>query len=213
MRVLMLSYQPHFFMYINQGILSGNLMVLLFSFVLIIGCVSNNQKEDSTLGSVLKSINGEPVVPRSANRIIIPFFYNYTDEPSISERLTLKVREMISMDGRLAVVADNNDADIRLIGRIVHYRIQPIQYGNFGEPIRKRLRIVAAIRLLDLRKAREIFFEREIQSFKVYSDLIPPVESIVHVQDSVIDNLSRRISVKTISGWYTKLMTPVEKGN
>lgn len=188
------------------------ILILIFILGTLIGCVSDDNVKDSTISKVIDSINGEPVVPRDANRIIVPFFNNFTTEFSISEKLTLRVREFLVMDGRLAVVSDNKDADLRLIGKIVRYHNQPIQYGKFGEPIRKRLRIVAMVGLLDLRRDREIFCEREIQSFEIYSDLIPPITSEIQIRDKALDSLARRISITIIKGWYTDLMTPAEKG-
>ena len=116
------------------------------------------------------------------------------------------------MDGRLAVVFEIREADLRLAGMIVKYQIQPIKYGNFGEPIKKRLRVIASITLYDIKKNKEIFYEKGIQSFEEFSDIRPPIISEIHIQDRVLENLARRIAVKTINGWYTKLMTPIEKG-
>lgn len=186
--------------------------VLILFAVLSIFCASDERRDDPKAGSVLDSINGEPVVPREANKIIIPFFHNYTAEPSVAENLTLKLRRIIGMDGRLAVVADNDAADLRLAGAVVQYQVQPVQYGNFNEPVRKRLRIVASIKLMDLKSGREILYDGGIQSFQLFSELIPPVTPEIQVQEAVLENLARRISVKVVEGWYTELMTPAEKG-
>lgn len=187
-------------------------VIMLILPALITGCATGERREGAGAGSVLDNLNGEPVIPREANRIIIPFFHNYTDEPSVSEKLTLRVRKLVSMDGRLAVVSTNEEADLRLAGKVALYQVQPVQYGDFREPVRKRLRIVASIRLYDLKKGREIFYDGGIQAFEVFSELLPPVTSEIQVQDRVLESLARRISVKVIEGWYTELMTPVEKG-
>ncbi len=179
---------------------------------LLVFCASGEKRDGGAAAGVLESINGEPVVPREANRIIIPFFQNYTAEPSAAENLTLKLRRFIGMDGRLAVVADNSEADLRLAGAVVQYQVQPVQYGNFNEPVRKRLRVVASVRLIDLKSGREIFYDSGIQAFQLFSELIPPVTPEIQVQEAVLENLARRISVKVVEGWYTGLMTPAEKG-
>ena len=185
---------------------------LVFGIILINSCSLVNNRESFQVKNVLSNIDGEPVIPREANKISIPFFYNHTEKPSISEKLTLKVRRFINIDGRLAVVSDTSNADLRLLGMIVKYKIQPVQYGAFGEPIRKRLRILTSVRLYDIKREAEIFFENEIQSFEIFSDALTPITSEIHVQDRVLENLARRISVKVIDGWYTKLLTPIEKG-
>jgi hypothetical protein len=188
------------------------LFLLLTVTSLVISCSSMDTEKKAATGKLLRKINGEPVIPRSANRIIVPYFRNFTGEPSISERLTLRLRELISMDGRLAVVSDNDRADLRLNGKVELYHIQPIHYSDAGEPVRKRLRIVASIELVDLKHEKEIFSQMQVQAFEVFSDVIPPFVSETQVRESVIENLARRVAVSTVSGWYTGLMTRIEKG-
>lgn len=187
-------------------------IVCAFTLCVLFLSACAGTRNSSEVSDVIRSMNGEPVVPREANKIIIPFFRNYTYEPSLAEKLTIELRQMINMEGRLAVVADNENADLRLAGMIDNYEIQPVQLGNFGEAVRKRLRITASVKLIDLNRDREIFYEREIQSFEVFSDVIAPIVTESQCRERVLEKLARRISVKVINGWYTELMTPVEKG-
>lgn len=187
-------------------------LFLLLITSLVVSCSSVDTEKRATTGKLLRKINGEPVIPRSANRIIVPFFRNFTGEPAVSDRLTLRLRELISMDGRLAVVSDNNRADLRLNGKVELYHIQPIHYSDAGEPVRKRLRIVASVELVDLRREKKIFSQMQVQAFEVFSDVIPPFVSETQAKESVIESLARRVAVKTVSGWYTELMTNIEKG-
>ncbi len=182
------------------------------SLLIVCGCALDKERKDSAVNQVLQNINGGPVVPREANKIVVPFFHNHTNEASISEKLTLNLRRLISMDGRLAVVSSNNKADLRLAGMIKLYQVQAVQYGDFHEPIRKRLRIIASVKLIDIKKKKEIFYDGGVQAFEVFSEVIPPITSEIQVRDRVIENLARRLSVKVINGWYTELMTPIEKG-
>ncbi|MCU0822191.1 MAG: LPS assembly lipoprotein LptE [Spirochaetes bacterium] len=186
--------------------------VLIFFAAMSISCASSESMDDLKRNGLLGVINGEPVIPRNANKIAVPFFHNFTAEPSVAENLTLKVRRIIGMDGRLAVVTDNAGADLRLAGAVVQYRVQPVQYGNFNEPVRKRLRIVASIKLVDCRSGREIFYDSGIQAFQLFSEMIPPVTPEIKVQEDVLENLARRISAKVVEGWYTEFLTPAEKG-
>ena len=187
-------------------------MFLLLIASLVVSCSSVDTEKRAATGRLLGKINGEPVIPRSANRIIIPYFGNFTGEPFVSDRLTLRLRELISMDGRLAVVSDNNRADLRLNGRVELYHIQPIHYSDAGEPVRKRLRIVAMVELVDLKHGKKIFSEMQVQAFEIFSDVIPPFVPETQVKERVIESLARRVAVKTVSGWYTELMTNIEKG-
>lgn len=176
------------------------------------GCVSPDKTDDVKIKDVLNNFKGEPVVPRDANRILVPVFSNFTDQPSISEKLTVKIREEINSDARLAVVYEYEQADLLLKGIIIGYQIQPVQFDSFDKPVKKRLKIIASVKLFDLKKDKEIFFERAIQAFEEFSDMIPPITSEIQVQEKVIADLASRITLKTVNGWYTKLMTPEEKG-
>ncbi|GEM_PF-337615 len=181
---------------------------LLLAFLLACSSIAR----DAKTGKVLRGIDGEPVVPRKANRILIPYFRNYTREPSVSERLTIRIRELITMDGRLAVVSDEERADLNLRGAVLLYHLQPIHFTDSGEAVRKRLRIVVSVELIDVKSGREIFRETQVQAFRLFSEVIPPIMSETQVRNNVVDELARRVAVTTITGWYTGLMTDVEKG-
>jgi hypothetical protein len=176
------------------------------------GCLPNVKQNESSIKDVLKSFNGEPVIPREANKIIIPLFNNFTNKSSIAVKLNSKLTEQISSDRRLAVVFGNENADLLLTGMLTSYQVQPVKYNGFDKPVVKRLRITASIKLFDIKKEKEIFFDRDIQAFEEFSDVIAPITSEIQIQDKVLDDLAKRIALKTINGWYTILMTPVEKG-
>jgi hypothetical protein len=176
------------------------------------GCISNVKQNESSIKDVLKNFSGDPVVPREANKIIIPLFNNYTNQHSIDVKLKSKLTEQISLDRRLAVVSENENADLLLTGLLTSYQVQPVKYNGFDKPIVKRLRITASIKLFDIKKEKEIFFDRDIQAFEEFSDVTLPITSEIQIQDKVLDDLAKRIALKTINGWYTILMSPVEKG-
>lgn len=186
--------------------------VILIFFTMFTSCSSNNKKNDPVVKNVLSSFKGEPVVPREANKIHITEFHNLTTQTAISEKLTLKIKEQINLDGRLAVVTESEQADLEVKGILTDYQVQPVKFNGFDKPERKRLRIIASIKLNDLKRNREIFFERGIQAFEEFSEIIPPIASEIQIRDKVLDDLAKRISLQIINGWYTKLMTPVEKG-
>jgi hypothetical protein len=187
------------------------IVFLLLCIILPSGCASSDKRSETGLRDVLSNFKGEPVLPREANRIIIPVFNNIAKKPEISELLTVKVREAIYSDSRLAVVS-GNEADLILSGVITGYYMQPVKFDGYDRPVKKRLKITASIKLFDLKKEREIFFEREIQAFEEFSEIIPPITTEMRVLEKVIADLASRIALKTINGWYTKLLTPEEKG-
>jgi hypothetical protein len=188
------------------------ILYFVFIAILLTGCFSTDKQKDSSVKDVLKTFEGEPVVPREANKIFISEFSNFTDQPSISIKLTSRLKEQIISDGRLAVVTESNITDLLLKGMITAYQVQPVKYNGFDKPVKKRLRIVASIKLFDIKKEKEIFFDGNIQAFEEFSDVIPPITSEIQIQDKVLDDLAKRIALKSIDGWYTRLLTPVEKG-
>ncbi len=158
---------------------------------------------------VIGSLNGEPVIPRRANRISIPDFLDRSGDPSIARKTTLRVRDLISSDGRLSVVA--GEADLVLLGKILSQEIQPIEFGTMHQPTKKRLRIIAAVKLINSAAGRPVFNDSPVQAFETFSEIIPPVSSEHQTRERVIENLALRITHQTLSGWYTDLMTPTEK--
>ncbi|MFH0975742.1 MAG: LptE family protein [Spirochaetota bacterium] len=198
-----------FFVFLNKKIL----ITAAFSFIVFLsGCVSDENRKDHSVKDVLKNFKGEPVVPRQANKISVPVFNNLTGLSSISEELTVKLREQIRLDGRLAVVSENENADLILSGIIKEYQVQGLEYNGFDKPVKKRLRITASVKLFDMNNKNEIFYEKEIQAFKEFSEIKPPISSETLTLEKVLDDLAGRIAFKTINGWYTELMTPAEKG-
>lgn len=184
----------------------------ILCLLLFTACSFLKPLKTGTAGAVLKNINGEPVVPRSANKIFVPTFINRTKHVSITEHLTLKLRKHINTGGRLITVSKKSIADLELIGRIDTYELQPIRYNTADEPVLKRLQITVYIWLNDLRSGKMILFKNKVQAFKKFSDRIPPVRSETQVRNSVLEQLSRRIAITASKGWYTELMSRTEKG-
>lgn len=184
--------------------------IFIFSIFVSLAIITGSCSQKRAVSSIVKEIDGDTVVPRDANSIYI---HDFTDNSGIvADVLVLKIKEEINLDGRLTVVDNVKEADLRLNGRIKSYTVQNIQYGDMGRPIRKRLRIFASVQLHNLKKQTLIFNEPAIQAFQEFSDVITPIETEVFVKDKVIRNLAKRISKKIISGWYTEFMTPIEKG-
>ena len=187
-------------------------ILLLCAVLLLLNCTATDNQKNSSIQEVLKSFKGEPVIPREANKIVLSEFQNITNEPLISYKLIIKLKEQITADRRLAVVSADDPADLLLKGMITDYQIQPVKFDGFDKPIKKRLRIIASVKLFDIKSNKEIFFDRAIQAFEEFSETIPPITTEIQIQDKVLDDLAKRIALKTINGWYTQLMAPVEKG-
>jgi len=191
--------------------LKGVLALILVSGA-VSGCATAGQGGDTVVHRILKDVNGEPVVPREANRIFIVPPGRSMENPEIAEKLFIRIRRNISMDGRLALVSERGGADLALEWCIRDFSRHNLVYGDMGRPVKKRIRVVAGLRMYDLKKGVLIFDEPDIQSFREYSDIIPPVETESAVIEYIIDNLANRITAKAITGWYTEFMTPAERG-
>ena len=170
------------------------------------------QGEQPFIRDVIRNIDGEPVVPRTANMLYIPPIKNLTAGKGISEKLMLRLRRSIQADGRLSLVDEEKSADLVLEVAVLKYRIQSIAYERGGNPTRKRIRIVAGTRMVDLNKRKLIFHDNSVQAFYEFSDTVPPITTEQEALFRVLDSLGIRITAKAMSGWYTEHMNIIEKG-
>ncbi|HDP80784.1 MAG TPA: hypothetical protein ENN21_08070 [Spirochaetes bacterium] len=175
-------------------------------------CAGDNRQGAHPVKRMFGAMNGEPVVPREANRLLIGNFSNGAADHALGRKLYLRVREHIALDGRLGIVEEGGEHDLALRGRLKLHEVQPLRFNDLGVPVKKRMRITVAIDLDDTGGKKAIFHDHELQAFEEFSDTVPPVTTESAVRDIVIDQLARRIARKVISGWYTDLMTPAEKG-
>jgi len=181
---------------------------LIFIIIIFISCNSVNKKNNSN--SILENIDGEPVIPRNANKLyIIIENNNYI----FSQKLLYKIKEQIRMKGRLALVDDVSRAEISLIIKIILYQIQPVKYGKFGHPEQERIRIVVSLRLIDLKKKKIILYDPKIEAFKKYSTIKFSNRNNFQIRDMVLNELVDRIVSKSSTGWYTNFLTDIEKRN
>lgn len=185
---------------------------VLFVLAVTVSCASVIETEKGSVKSVLNSMNGEPVVPRKANRIFVPDFSNRSGRASIHTLLTLKLRKFIYSGGRLALVESRENADLLLQGEVMSFVIEPVQYSVIGLPVKKRMRMAATVTLTDASRGKLIFLGRSVQAFEEYSDNVPPVVTEESAKERIIDSLAQRITAQVESGWYTNLMTPEERG-
>lgn len=186
------------------------LVYFITSALLCCACTTPQSSRSTSAKEILQQINGEPIVPRNAVTIYVSEFDDYTAKFHYNNKLTLKVREFITLDGRLAVVGENGD--LTLSGSIITFQIQPLSFTAQGIPLKKRILLISKVTLADSKKKKIVFQNQPIQSFIEFSDQIPPIMSEIQALDQVIYKLAERIQVQTIHGWHTSLMTPVEKG-
>lgn len=187
-------------------------MGIIAALVFFTACSTAPGTSGSAASRLVDEINGGPVVPRNANSIFIGEFTDLSGKGDIARRLAMKVKELINRDGRLAVAPGAAGSDLVLSASVTGFQILPVEYGNQGIAVKKRMRLTASIKLLDTTRGRIIFGDSQVQSFTEYSETVPPVMSEYLAVDSVIDKMAERIRAQTITGWHTDYMTPVEKG-
>ncbi|MGB4268004.1 MAG: LPS assembly lipoprotein LptE [Spirochaetota bacterium] len=183
--------------------------IIAVVLLLILSCSSNNKAE---LGNIVSSINGQPVIPYTANKLYIVPFTNQTGIPGYEEKIKQRITEKIITGGRLAIAPQQADSDVTLTGTIQSFQVQPIVIDSAGIIKKKRLLIIAVISLINARTGNYIFRNITVQAFKEFSDIEAPVTPINIVKDDVEQVLASRIALQVETGWYTSLKTEVEKG-
>ncbi|MBN1533956.1 MAG: hypothetical protein JXA20_14900 [Spirochaetes bacterium] len=179
---------------------------------LLLSCASGIvEGEVDPMKAILSEINGEPVVPRAANRLYLAEVRNMTDKAALEEKFVIRLKEEVNSDGRLVVVEEKDRSDLLLEIALREYTIQNIEYDSMGQPVKKRMRIMAGAVLFDLEKKRMVFSDPSIQAYQTYSDIVPPLSTEYQVMDAVTRELAKRIAAKTVSGWYTQYMDSIEK--
>ena len=196
----------------NNGNVPLNVLLLIILFFGVSCSIMETGRKEGAVGKIVSEMNGEPVVPRDVNRIAIPVFQNLTGVEGIQDYLTKRIRERISIDGRLAVVEKDQQPQLFLAGRVTDYQVQNIKYDEFGRPVKKRLRVVARVSLSQTISGKIIFRNQPVQAFKEFSDVRPPITSELEVRRAVLNQLAERVKVQAIRGWYTELQTSIERG-
>nr|HPL17763.1 hypothetical protein [Spirochaetota bacterium] len=118
----------------------------IIAMVLAGGCTADLRDEETMAGKIIKGFEGEPVVPRNANRLYIMPPVNITGASEITDKLLYRIKAHISLDGRLGVDADGQKSDLRLEILITKFMIQNLEYDTIGRAVKKRIWITADVR-------------------------------------------------------------------
>lgn len=176
----------------------------------IISCETTGQEDRSTIKRVIRSIDGKPVVPQEANSLSIQVLSATVVPSEVESRLRAEITKSINLEGRLGVT-DEENPDLTLRITVIRYAIQVREFDEIGQPLTARMWMRVAAVLKNHRTGDFIFVDNNIEAGRVFSEIRPPIQSKPRVLDEVIEELSRKIARKTIKGWYTELMSPLEK--
>jgi len=193
----------------QKFIMKNILFILMVLPVLLISC-SSLQEAPSQIANVIEKSSGETIIPRNANSLFIYPVKNKTSRQDIEDKMMRGIKNKISLEGRVALVVDIRSAELSLECIINNYIIEAIEFRDIGRPVRMRLKIFISAKLYDRKRDKVIFFDPEMQSYKIFSDVLTPVETEEQALDFVIDNLTNRIMEKTRTGWDTKYKFPEE---
>lgn len=189
----------------NKIILNTFCIIIL----LMLSC-SSLQETPSQIADVIDKSTGETVIPRNSNSLYIYPLKNRTNRQDIEDKIMRGIRNKIALEGRVALVSDLKSAELSLECIINNYIIEAVEYRDIGRPVRMRLKIFISAKLFDIKRNKVIFFEPEMQSYKLFSDVLPPIETEEQALDFVVNNLTNRIMEKTSTGWDTKYKFPEE---
>ena len=184
---------------------------ILFFIVLACAGSKENTIRDEPDPFIAK-FSGGPIIPENANTIYIAQIENSTNIHGLSQTLGMALRRQIAIEGRLAVIDNYALADLILIVRINSYRVQNLEFNRMGAPSRQRLRITGTASLFNRQTQTFIFRDNEVQSFKVFSQEIMPIQSELQCREDVLRMMADRIHLMIRTGWYSELLTEIERG-
>ena len=171
---------------------------------------TNTNREDSD--NFIVKLRGGPIIPESANTIFIAPIENLTNKPELTQTLSMLLRRQVATEGRLAVVDNDSSADLVLILRINSYHVQNLEHNKRGVPSKQRLRITGLVSLFDRQAKTHIFRNNEVQSFKIFSQVVMPIQTELQCCEDVLKMMADRIYLMVKTGWYSDLLTEIEKG-
>ena len=152
------------------------------------------------------------IIPENANTIFIAQIENLTNKPNIPQTLNIALKRQLAVEGRLAVIDNDSSADLLLILKINSYHIQDLERNTRGIPSKQRLRITSHVSLFDRQTKTYVFKDNEVQSFKIFSQVVMPIQSEPQCCEDVLKIMADRIHLMIKTGWYSDLLTDIEKG-
>lgn len=186
-----------------------NIIAFLFTFSLLYCSTITPGDSDTSIASLFQ---GGGIVPVSAKKIFIHTFTQSENNRFNVTELMIRLKKSINTDGRLTVTENADKAEIILAGEITGYTIQPLKFNPQGQAELKRMRITLDLDLYNSVSGEQIFRGRRIEALYEYSDIRPPIETELRASLNLIDKITPRIVSQIFTGWYTKELTPVERG-
>ena len=134
------------------------------------------------------SLNGA-TIPIEAKTVSVAFFPNNTTlgKPSISQRFTERLRDVVSTQTRLALVKQNGD--LQFEGDISDYNISPVAIQSTDQAALNRLTITINVKYTNKFDATKNFD----QPFTRFTDF-PAASAISSVEDDLLTEINRQLT-------------------
>lgn len=141
------------------------------------------------------------LIPQHVRKIAIRPFVNETSQYGLEEKLTLKVTDEFVRDGRYTVVKEP-DADGIIVGKITHYILQPLTYGENFQPLQYKLRILLNLYFIDRVNNVTLWEEPNLEGVHIYSaSTLPGGITEEEAREIIWDDLSQKILTRTVEGF------------
>lgn len=181
--------------------------LIIFSVLILLSCANGN-----LLNKTLSGNTGEPVIPREANKIFIQDIDCAVAPEFPGEELKLLLNESFIREGRLATVNTPDNCDLILKMKLIDYNIRNMKINSIGVPLEKRLNINVVLSLYDNKNKKTVINSRPVYAFRIFSESVHPIEPENIALRKCLAEMAGRITTAVLTGWYTDLMTPGEKG-
>ncbi|MBK8367983.1 MAG: LptE family protein [Bacteroidetes bacterium] len=155
---------------------------LAYIFILIVSLFAFNSCK------VKYSLDGA-TIPIEAKTVSVGFFTNNTTlgSPSISQKFTEKLRDVVSSQTRLSLMKQNGD--LKFEGTIVDYNNAPVAIQSNDQAANNRLTITVNVKYTN-RFDETKNFE---QNFTRFSDY-PANSAISSVEDALLTEINRQLT-------------------
>jgi hypothetical protein len=154
--------------------------ILKYSFILIFGILGSCKPQLSLSGAT---------IPPEAKTISVGFFANNTTlgAPSLSQRFTEKLRDMVSQQTNLALMKQNGD--LRFDGYIADYNVSPVAIQSNDQASLNRLTISVKVTYVNKFEASKNF-EQTFTRFADYKSN----QSISAVEPDLVTEIYRQLT-------------------
>ena len=134
------------------------------------------------------SLNGA-TIPIEAKTVSVGFFTNNTTlgSPSISQKFTERLRDMVSTQTSLALMKQNGD--LKFEGTIVDYNISPVAIQSNDQAAKNRLTVTVNVKYSN--KFEEV--KNFDQNFSRFADY-PTTSSLSSQEDALLTEINRQLT-------------------